>query len=122
MKTKDKLIQEIEQEIQTLKDKITKIQQVEFGDLEIEAQHFGEYIDFNELPHEKVIEVIKNIGGKWNKEPATDGTVHYSTEKNGYKIRCYKGQPPPNCKVVEVLETIPAQPERVVTVRKLVCQ
>lgn len=122
MTTKEKLIQDLEDQIGDLKMRIEKVRSVDLGELELDAQQFGNFIDFNNLPHDKVIEVIKNIGGKWSKTPADSATVHYETEKNGLKIRCYRGEPPPNCKVVDVIETIPAQPERIVTTKKLVCQ
>lgn len=91
--------------------------------LELDASFWsGRSLDFDRLSHDEVIAVIGAMGGKWNKTPGEDAAIHYETEKNGITIRMWNGQPPPNCKIVEVLETIPAVPERVVTKRKLVCQ
>lgn len=78
-------------------------------------------LDFDYLPHSDVTKVIRTIGGKWKKEPADNGKVHYTQQMGPFEIRCYAGDPPPNCKVVEVEELIPAQPARVVKRKKMVC-
>lgn len=84
-------------------------------------------IDFDRMPHEKVIAVIRSLGGRWTKElnTAVEGRIDYTAEVDGMKVRCYAGEPPPNCKIVEVLEEVPevpAVPATVRTVRKLVCK
>jgi hypothetical protein len=125
MNTKQKL-----QELLTFKqeninkEKAILDQLPQLDQLELDATfHYNSNgIDFDFLTHEQTIEVIKVIGGKWTKTPADNGTINYEQEINGIKIRVYHGAPPPNCKIIEVLETIPAQPERVVTVRRLQCQ
>lgn len=80
-----------------------------------------DWLDFDNLSHEQVIEVIKTIGGKWDKElssPDSGDRINYKGELNGQLVRCYAGGPPPNCKVVEWEEEIPAQK---IQRRKLVC-
>lgn len=83
-----------------------------------------EQVDFDNLSHPEVVKVIRTFGGKWKKEPASDNTIHYTTKlPDGMTVRCFKGQPPPSCKIIEVEEHVPAQviPATVRKVRKLVC-
>lgn len=91
-----------------------------------ESNLCGDYIDFDNLPHEQVMEVIRSFPGRWKKVPR-EGKIDYSiTLRNAsrttglyeIKIRCYSGEPPPNCKVVYEDVHVPAS-----TVRraKLVC-
>lgn len=112
-------------EIAALQTRLANIEAIPFNETEVEIKQpsiYGSMIDFDRLTHPQVIEVIKSIGGKWDKEPSSvGGTINYSTEVNGITFRCWSGEPPPNCKIVEVLQTIPAQPERVVTVHRLQC-
>ena len=87
----------------------------------------GEYLDFDYLPHKRTIEVVRTIGGKWKKTPATcehlSNKIDYTTELEGVKVRVYAGDPPPSCRIVEVEELIPEQviPAHVKKVRKMVC-
>jgi hypothetical protein len=90
--------------------------------LDAQGGHWDGQIDFNHLSHDKIIALIKALGGKWNKTPGDGAKIHYETEIKGMKVRCWNGEPPPNCKIVEELQTIPAQPERTITVMRLVCQ
>ena len=79
-------------------------------------------IDFDCLPHNQVIGVIKALGGTWKKTVNPDGIrVDYQATIDGQEVRCWAGEPPPSCKIVEVETTIPAQPEKKVITRKLVC-
>lgn len=125
MNIKDKILSMIRGEISTREKLMTQVEGLNLQNLDItaEPQVWEGQIDFNHLPHEQIIELIKAVGGKWDKVPTSgvDGKIDYSTEVNGLKIRCWAGQPPPNCKLVEVLETIPDQPERIVTRMKLQC-
>jgi hypothetical protein len=125
MNTRQQLIEKIQNEISDLEQKLEKIKALPetFDNLELEPQLWGNHIDFNYLEHDQVTKVISAVGGKWNKTPESNATINYEQAlDNGLRIRCYSGKPPPNCKIVEVIETIPAVPERTVTVRKLVCQ
>lgn len=124
MTTKQKIIQRLNEEIEQRQTLLREITEIDLGDLDVEPCIMsGSRIDFDNLSHDKVINVIKAVGGKWDKTPASEGgRINYSTTKNGIYFQCWSGKPPPNCKIVEVFETIPAQPERVVTRRKLVCQ
>lgn len=125
MTTKEKILLKLNQELEKVQRQINQVNELseKLDKINIDAYfQFESQIDLDNLSHEKVIEVIKAIGGKWTKTPADGARIHYETEVSGVKFRCYSGEPPPNCKIVEVLETIPAQPERTVSVRKLVCQ
>lgn len=87
------------------------------------ATLFQEKIDFDHLPHAQVIEVVRALGGKWKKSAGnTAGKVNYETTVDGVQVRCYEGEPPPSCKLVEVEEVIPAQPARTVKKFKMVCK
>lgn len=83
-------------------------------------------IDFDNLPHKEIVKVIRHFGGKWKKTPASGvvGKIDYETEIDGVRIRCWSGEPPPSCKIVEVEELVPEQiiPASVRKVRKMVCQ
>ena len=123
MTTKEILVNRVKEKIKELEEQLASLTLAPGLDkINIKASFFGHQIDFDNLKHDDVIKVIEAVGGNWNKIPGDDANVHYSTTINGISYRCYNGEPPPNCKIVEVLETIPAQPERVVTRRKLVCQ
>jgi hypothetical protein len=87
----------------------------------------GDCIDFDTLQHPQVMEVIRSFPGRWKKEP-NGGRINYSiTLRNSSKVamlteiklRCYSGEPPPNCQVVYEDVHVPAQ-----TVRraKLICK
>lgn len=80
-------------------------------------------MDFDNLSHADVVKVIKALGGKWKKLPAHNNTIDYETEVNGTRIRCYQGQPPPSCKIIEVEEFVPEQiiPASIRKVKKMVC-
>lgn len=81
-------------------------------------------VDFDNLPHKKVIAVIRALGGKWSKEPAGDNRINYEAEIGGMKVRCWQGEPPPSCRIVEVEETVPEVviPAHVKKVRKMICR
>lgn len=86
--------------------------------------YLRESIDFDRLTHDDVVKVLKALGGKWDKEvnSAESSRVDYSTKIDGLKVRLWAGEPPPNCKIVEVQEEIPAVPATTRTVRRLVCK
>jgi hypothetical protein len=83
-------------------------------------EFIGARLDFDDLSHDRVIEVIKAFGGKWEKSiSARSGDrIDYRTVFDGFAVRCYAGEPPPACKIVEVEEYVPASVQKV---RKLVC-
>jgi hypothetical protein len=69
---------------------------------------YGSCIDFDHLSHSNVIKVIKHFGGKWTKS-LCDTKVNYTREAHeGIIIRCYGGEPPPNCRIVSRTVQIPA--------------
>jgi len=88
-------------------------------------QVYGESnVDFNHLTHAEVIKVVRAFGGKWKKTPVGNGLVDYETNIDGVRVRCYGGKPPPNCRIVEVEEVIPARviPEQRIKVKKMICK
>lgn len=80
-------------------------------------------IDFDNLPHDKIVQVIQAFPGTWSKEPngPMSDRIDYQTVFSGTRLRCWAGEPPPNCKIVEELVNVPAQPATTKVVRKLVC-
>lgn len=126
MNTKEKLIARLQSDKSLLDERIRKIEQVPgLEKIDVEATFYGTDIDFDNLPHAKVLEVVKALNaGKWSKVPGDNGTVHYTSKIGDVGVRCYQGEPPPNCKIVEYLEEVPEQiiPAKLVTKRKLVCQ
>lgn len=82
-------------------------------------------LDFNNMPHKEIIRTVKALGGKWKKEPsATPEKIDYVTQVDGVQVRCWAGEPPPSCRIVEVEETIPEKviPAHTRKVKKLVCK
>jgi len=88
------------------------------------GNYFGG-IDFDMLTHSEIVRVIQAFPGTWEKRPSAAATadprIDYSTTYDGLKLRCWAGQPPPNCKIVEETVEVPAQPATKKTGRKLVC-
>jgi hypothetical protein len=84
----------------------------------------GNFIDFDNLQRPDVTKVLLAFKTKWDKSPGYNGGLHYSSKETfrGFNIRCYNGEPPPTCKIVETVKyvKIPAKRERIVT-RTVVC-
>lgn len=92
-----------------------------------EARMCGLQLDFDRLPHHEVVKVVRELGGKWKKTP--NGASHpdkidYETRVGDVSVRCWAGDPPPSCRIVEVEEIIPERviPAQKVKVKKMVCQ
>lgn len=88
----------------------------------------GTRIDFDHLPHTEVIKVIRALGGKWQKTANTgakpgETKIDYAREVDGIEVRCWAGEPPPSCRIVEVEETIPEQviPAHTRKIKKMIC-
>jgi|ERR1700722_1194732 len=85
----------------------------------------GEYLDYNHLPHSDVILVISGFGGKWTKTLQDEGRINYVRDEqiNGLNIRCWYGQPPPNCQIIEEEVDVPEEirPAHKEIRRRLVC-
>ena len=82
-----------------------------------------EYIDFDRLEHQQVLEVVKLFGGKWDKNINGDNqSIDYVADVEGQKVRCWSGKPPPQCQIVEIEVEMPAIPAHKETVRKIVCR
>lgn len=87
-------------------------------------------LDFDGLSHPEIIKVVKGLGGKWKKEKTygKEGRVNYEQTIDGIMVRCWNGEPPPSCRLVEYEEVIPAHtvpehvvPEQRVKKFKMVC-
>lgn len=85
---------------------------------EAEPTVYPHSIDFDNQPHKRIIQLIRHLGGKWTKEAHSDGKVDYTTEIDGMPVRCWRGEPPPNCKIVPFEVHVPAHTK---TEYKLVC-
>lgn len=95
-----------------------------------EARMCGTTLDFDDLPHAEVIKVVRALGGKWKKDKNSvrDGRVDYTQKIDGMDVRCWAGEPPPSCRLVEIevqvpeehipAKTIPAHTKKVF---KMVC-
>lgn len=83
----------------------------------------GDFLDLDHLTREEVSEAMHLLSaGKWKREPSSiDGHIDYSATINGVNVRLYAAAPPNSCRMIEVEEIIPAQPEQIVKRRKLVC-
>ena len=92
--------------------------------LNLDLVCYAGQIDFDRLSHPEIIRVIQAFPGTWEKTPSAESSgtrIDYKTEFSGMKLRCWAGEPPPSCKIVEETVEVPAQPATTRTVRKLVC-
>lgn len=106
----------------TIRDWVEQNQE-KFTDLPT-ASIFNDFIDFDGLAHSDVMTVVLRFGGKWDRKP-DDGKITYTrkkTENCPITIRCYRGTPPPGCRVEYEEVTIPAQPARIIRQAKLNCK
>lgn len=125
MTTKDKLLSTINDRQQDLDSQREMVEALSepLSQLDLDAMLYGStQLDFDGLSHAEVVKVIRAFGGKWSKTPSDNATVDYLATVDGFTIRCWQGKPPPNCKIVEEDVLIPAQPERMGKIRKLVCK
>lgn len=81
---------------------------------------FGGGMDFDWLTHPQVMEVIKAFPGKWEKSVCgtNEPRINYESTFDGKTIRCWAGEPPPSCRIVEEEIEVPATRK---TVRRLDC-
>lgn len=108
-----------------------------------EGNFCSDRLDFDFLPHAEVIRVIRTLGGKWKKTQNEHAimpedqkrekgqAIDYERTIGPVTVRCWAGEPPPSCRIVEVEEvipahTLPAVPERHIPevrkkVRKMIC-
>lgn len=88
-----------------------------------EGEFYSGGLDFDRLPHAETVKVIRALRGKWKKEPVNENKITYETTVDGLQVRCWSGEPPPSCKLVEVEEHIPEKviPAHTVKKTKLVC-
>jgi len=128
MTTKEHILTNLHRELDHTQTRINILNSIsELDQLEFYANFYSGaecQIDFDNLKHDEVIKVIAAVGGKWEKTLSIGAVerINYQTTKNGVTYRCWQGEPPPNCKIIDVIETIPAQAERTITRKRLVCQ
>ncbi len=81
------------------------------------------FIDFNSLSHAEVMSVVMAFSGKWSREPVEE-RINYTLNLGDLSIRCWKGEPPPNCRVVyeEIHEPEHVVPARTRRVPKIMCR
>jgi hypothetical protein len=76
-------------------------------------------VDFDQPDRASTLAIIRAIGGRWVKNPSTQGgRVDYTTKLDGKTVRIWAGEPPPSCKIVEREVHVPAHTE---IIRELVC-
>lgn len=91
-----------------------------FEKLPFQPSFYNGQCDFDNLKHEEVLAVIKTFKtGKWQKIPADNARVNYVSEFDGVAVRCWQGEPPPNCRIVVEEIYVPASTQKV---SRLVCQ
>src|SRR6266487_4225 len=79
------------------------------------------YLDFDDLPREKALELMMALGGKWDK--SVNGTkIDYRQVVDGVMIRLWRTPPPPSCRLIEKSIVVPPQPEKVVVQYELDCR
>jgi hypothetical protein len=81
------------------------------------------FCDYDSLKHTEVVQVILAFPcGHWLKESMGE-TVNYIGHFDGVTVRCWAGEAPPSCQIVEEKVLVPERwvPERWETVRRLVC-
>ncbi len=121
---------EIDRLKQDIKDRAKKIKWLLKNQPKLEQLPEGQFVgstlmDFDNLPHADVVKVVRVLGGKWTKTPgAATGTIDYASEFDGLRVRCWKGEAPPSCRIIEVEEHVPAVtiPATTRMVKKMVCQ
>jgi len=125
MSNSQTLIQEIDDTIAVQQRKRAWIvEHAEVIDGLPKATMHGCQIDFDRLKHDEIVRVMMAFKmGRWNKSVngASEDRVDYVATSDDMTIRCWSGEPPPHCKIVEVDEVVPAQPETTRSVRKLQC-
>ena|SRR5256885_6553400 len=127
MTNSETLIQTLQEEINLLTRRIafvTKHAEI-LDSLPPASSLVSGYFDFDRLSHDQVVRVMSAFqAGRWHKTPSYTGDrIDYQSAEpiDGFTVRCYQGEPPPNCQIIEVLEEVPAQPATIRTVRKLQC-
>lgn len=83
----------------------------------------GYYFDLDKCSREEVLEAMELLkAGKWKKSNSSaEGCLDYSAEINGVTVRLWGAAPPGSCRMVELIEEVPAQPATTRVVRKLIC-
>lgn len=81
---------------------------------------YGDGMDFDNLSHSEVMAVVKAFPGKWNKNinGAYSDRIDYTSTFDGSQVRCWSGEPPPSCRIIEEEVPVPATTR---IVRRLQC-
>jgi hypothetical protein len=82
------------------------------------------FLDFEQLTHAEVIEIIQKLPGAWDKNEngARIDYIRREPLNCGVKLRIWAGEPPPSCRIIEEEVEIPAVPARKELRKKLVCK
>lgn len=127
-----KVKEEIERQMTELKSIRDRIKWLRSHKAELEklpaGRMCGDTLDFDRLPHADVIKVVRTLGGKWHKSEnkhadSSRTTIDYESDVSGRRVRCWGGEPPPSCRIVEVEEDVPEQviPAHKRKVKKMIC-
>ena len=86
--------------------------------LPCQPNFYQKHLDFDNLNHAEVILVMQAFPcGKWTKDPMGE-RVTYTGIYDGIKVRCWAGEAPPSCKIIEERVLVPEHWE---VVRRLQC-
>ena len=85
-------------------------------ELQERASATEDWIQFSCCSREETLEIIRVLGGKWDKEVSQYGdSVDYEREIDGLRYLIHAAPPPSSCRIETVTEV------KEVTTRKLVC-
>ncbi len=114
------LLEELDQQIADVQRRMERFNRVRSW-IEENQQKFaelpnaticGSYIDFDRLAHDQVMKVVLTFGGKWRRSPNGERLDYSCNVNEDITLRCYQGQPPPNCHIEYEEVKIPARTER----------
>ena len=88
------------------------------------VQIMDDGVDFNYPNHEQTMALMKALGLKrWEKEVShSGGKIDYTAYWRSVKVRIYGSDPAPNCKIIEELVEMPAQPAYTTKKYTVVCK
>lgn len=119
----ESLIKEMSEKITLYQSRLEWLQKhretLEVIKTQTDAVFYSGGFDFDSLPHDEIVKVIKVIGGTWKKEPCGHDKINYIGMLDGVTVRCWAGEPPPSCKIISEEVLIPAQK---VIRQRLVCK
>ena len=83
---------------------------------------YGIYVDLDNLPHAQIMQAVKEFPGVWKKNSNGSRVDYVRNMEDGVSLRCWCGEPPPSCWIVETLVSVPAQPATTRIERTIVCK